>query len=121
MITLRIGDPMANGDVTRNFYLDLITKALAAYGEQVLDIASNAICFPCVKEDGDEAFIKVVVSIPKGAKDEPFDGFAQAEDWKFRKAEKAEKAKAREAEKARKIERDRKAREVKAKIAESLK
>lgn len=112
---------MAKGDATRNFYLELITKALAAYGEQVLDIASNAICFPCVEEDGDEAFVKVVVSIPKGTKDEPFDGFAQAEDWEFRKAEKAEKAKAKAAEKARKIERDRKAREVKAKAEQALK
>lgn len=112
---------MAKGDATRNFYLAAIAQALTAQGEQVLDIASNAICFPCVIEDGDEAFIKVVVSIPKGTKDEPFDGFAQAEDWEFRKAEKAEKAKAKAAEKARKIERDRKAREVKAKAEQALK
>ena len=86
---------MAKGDATRNFYLTAIAQALTAQGEQVLDIASNAICFPCVIEDGDE--------------------------WEFRKAEKAEKAKAKAAEKARKIERDRKAREVKAKAEQALK
>lgn len=111
---------MAKGDITRNFYLSKISEMLSNDGEQVLSIASNAICFPCVTETGDEAFIKIVVSIPKGAKDEPFDGFAEAEDWAFKLTEKAEKAKAKEAEKAKKIERDRKAREVKAKIAESL-
>jgi len=112
---------MAKGDKTRNFYLSVISQALAGRDEQVMEIASNAICFPCVIEDGDEAFIKVVVSIPKGAKDEPFDGFAEAEDWAFRKAEKAEKAKAKAEEKARKIERDRKAREIKAKAEAALK
>ena len=112
---------MAKGDITRNFYLEAITKALTANGEQVLSIASNAICFPCVIEDGDEAFIKVVVSIPKGSKDEPFDGFAEADDYEFRKAEKAEKQKQKAIEKQRKIARDEKARAIKAKVAEAKK
>lgn len=112
---------MAKNDSTRNFYLSAISKALADAGEQILPIANNAICFPCVTGEGEEAFVKVVVSVPKGSKDEPFDGFAESENYAFILAENAEKAKAREAEKARKIERDRKAREVKAKIAESLK
>lgn len=111
---------MAKGDITRNFYLSKISEMLANDGEQVLSIASNAICFPCVTETGDEAFVRVVVSIPTGSKDEPYDGFALAEDWAFRVAEKAENAKAQAEKKAKKIERDRKAREVKAKIAESL-
>jgi len=113
---------MAKGDKTREYYLNAVSKFLADnMGEQVMDIASNAICFPCVIEDGDEAFIKVVISIPKGSKDEPFDGFAEAEDWTFRKAEKAEKAKAKEAEKKRKIARDEKARAIKAKAEAVIK
>lgn len=108
------------GDATRNYYLTAIAKCLADTGEQILPIASNAFCFPCVTDTGDEAFIKVVVSIPKGSKDDPFDGFAEAENWEFTKAEKAEKAKAREAKKARKIERDKKARAVKDKVAKAL-
>lgn len=112
---------MAKGDITRNFYLEAITKALTANGEQVLPIASNAICFPCVIEDGDEAFVKVVVSIPKGSKDEPFDGFAEAEDYEFRKAERAKTKAKTAAEKQRKIARDEKARAIKAKVAEAKK
>ena len=67
----------------RNLYLDKITKFLDGEGEEILVIKTNQFCFPVVDDEGNELFIKVVVSVPNGSKDKngvtiPFDGYGEA-------------------------------------------
>lgn len=103
-------------DILRNEYLNFVSKALADNGEEVLEIASNAFCFPVVDKEGNDLFVRIKVEIPTGSKDEPFDGYALQEDYKIHLAEKAEKAKANAEKKARKIEKDKKQRALSEKI-----
>ena len=103
-------------EMKRVEYMELVKKALLENGEDVLEIASNAICFPIVDKDGNDLFIRIKVEVPKGSKDEPFDGYAMQDDYRLKVAEKAEKEKKKAAEKARKMERDKKQRELSAKI-----
>lgn len=103
-------------ELVRVQYMNLVRSALEANGEDVLDIASNAFCFPVVDSEGNDLYIRVKVEIPKGSKDEPFDGYAMRDDYTLKCAEKAQKAEKAKAEKAKKIERDKKQREVAARI-----
>lgn len=76
-------------------------------------IASNSFNFPVVAEDGEEGWVEIVVKVPKGTKDEEYDGYGRREQFEIEQREKAEKkAKAAEA-KAKKIAKDKKRREEK--------
>lgn len=103
-------------DLKRTEYLNLIEKALIDNGEEVLEIATNAFCFPIVDQDGNDLFIRVKVEVPTGSKDEPFDGYAMQEDYLLSLEKKREKEKAKAEQKAKKMERDKKQRELSAKI-----
>lgn len=73
-------------------------------------IASNQIAIPAVI-DGEELWVRVTVSIPKGSRDGiPFDGYLEAGHYEDDMARKAEKAEAQAAAKAKKIARDEKRR-----------
>lgn len=100
----------------RNRYLDLVAKFLKEKGEDVLRTASNEIAIPCLDENGDDEYIVLTFKVPTGSRDgEAYDGYAIAEDYTRKLAEKAEKTKAAAEAKARKIERSKKLREAKAK------
>lgn len=74
-------------------------------------IASNSFNFPVVAEDGEEGWVEIVVKVPKGTKDEEYDGYGRRESYLLDLQEKAEKkAKAEEA-KAKKIAKDKARRE----------
>ena len=95
----------------RNLYLEKITKFLETEGEEILLIKTNQFCFPVVDDDGNELFIKVVVSVPNGSKDSngvtiPFDGYGEAIGYETEKKQKEEKKAAAAKKKAEKIERD---------------
>lgn len=97
----------------RDVYLAKVREHFTNDGEDVLTIANNSIAFPVTDDNGNEYFVKVVVSVPTGSRDdkEPFDGYAVAEQHKMNlEAKAAKKAKAAE-EKARKIARDKARRE----------
>ena len=92
-----------------------IVRALGIYfdqvGEDVDLIASNTLNFPVVAEDGEEGWVEVVVKVPKGTKDEEYDGYGRRQQYELELQEKAEKkAKADEA-KAKKIAKDKAKRE----------
>lgn len=100
-------------------YYDLITKFLSEQGEDVLQIKSNEFCFPICDEEGNEEYIKIVVSIPTGKRNpdktvEPFDGYMEAEGYRIEQKAKKEKAEATAKKKAEKIRRDTAYREKKA-------
>lgn len=83
-----------------NEILDLVV-ASGKYDDVML-IKSNRFCFPCIGMNGTELFCEVTVSIPKGTKSEPYDGYALAKDYAFKLSEKEQKAKERKAEAERK-------------------
>ncbi len=92
-----------------------IVRALDDYfdkcGEDVGTIASNTLNFPVVAEDGEEGWVEIVVKVPKGTKDEEYDGYGRRQQYEIELQEKAEKkAKADEA-KAKKIAKDKAKRE----------
>jgi len=80
-------------DEKRNEFLNVLTELFK--DEDVLRIASNAIAIPFVHSNGMEDFYKVVVSIPIGSKDDPFDGYAEAESYALKCEEKKAKAEAK--------------------------
>ena len=92
-----------------------IVRALETYfyqrDEDVALIASNTLNFPVVAEDGEEGWVEIVVKVPKGTKDEEYDGYGRRQQYELELQEKAEKkAKADEA-KAKKIAKDKAKRE----------
>ena len=94
----------------RQKYMSLLNE----YGafEDVLTIKSNEIAIPEIDENGDEKWIVITVKVPTGADKgrEPFDGYAEAEDYEHKLREKELKAKKKTEEKAKKIEHDKKVR-----------
>lgn len=87
--------------------------------ETVLRTKSNEIAIPVIGCNDNEDFIVITVKVPTGADKgaTPYDGYAIAEDYEMKLAEKERKAKEREKKKAKKIEKDKAIREKKAEIA----
>ena len=83
-------------DNLRNRYMTAVREFLTQAGEEVLETNSNEFAIPCVDEKGNDEFIVVSFKIPVGSRDgDPYDGYAMAEDYAMKKAEKAEKAAAK--------------------------
>lgn len=102
-----------NANTLRSTTLEALTTFFTEQGEDVGAIASNVLNFPVVTEDGEEGWIEIAVKVPKGTKDEEYDGYGRREQYAIDLKEKAEKkAKAAEA-KAKKIAKDKKRREEK--------
>ena len=59
-------------------------------------IASNSFNFPVVADDGEEGWVEIVVKVPKGTKDEEYDGYSRREQYDLECKEKAEKKAAKE-------------------------
>lgn len=98
----------------RAHYMEMVTNFLTSNGEEVLQAGSNELALPCVDSEGNDKFIVLTFKVPTGSRDgDAYDGYAMAETFKLKEAEKAEKAKTAAAKKAAKIERDKKAREAK--------
>ena len=65
-------------------------------GEDVLQTKSNVIVIPTLDAMGNETWIEIKVSVPRGAKGEIFDGYEQAEQYAEKEALKKEKEKEKE-------------------------
>ena len=107
---MAISNKMANEQL-REGYLNALTAYLEKE-EQVLRVKSNEIAVPVVDANGDEKFIVITVKVPTGADKgrEPYDGYAEAEDYAHKLREKAIKAEKKKAEKEKKIAHDEKMR-----------
>ena len=103
----------------REEVLAMFAQYLTNLGEEVMRESGNAIVFPTTDEQGNEMFVKVAVSIPRGDRSgEAYDGYAAAADYKThcekviadreqRNRENAEKtAKAKERQAAAKAKKD---------------
>lgn len=96
----------SNEDIIRAKYLAVILKALEQYDEDLGVITSGACNFPIVADDGEEGWVEVHVKVPRGTKDEAYDGYGRRKSYQLDIAEKAEKAKAKAEAKAKKVARD---------------
>lgn len=111
----------------RNTYLDLVRSMIT---EQVqtdaLTVSASELAIPCLDEEGNEKFVLIKVSIPRGTRNgaggyDPYDGYAIAEDYALDCEEKAQKKADAEAKKQKKIEHDQKVRAEKKALAEANK
>ena len=93
-------------------FLEGVSEHLTQCGEEVLRTGSNEIALPVVDEAGNEKWLVLTFKVPTGSRDgDAYDGYAMAEDYKMKLAEKAEKEKT----KAEKAAKDKAKREAKAK------
>lgn len=102
---------------TKELYLDQITSMLCGEGEEVLRTGSCTIAIPVVFPDGEERYVKIVVSIPKI----DFEGHLDAMDYEQNQAKKLEKKELARKKKEEKVARDKAAREEKRKQKEARK
>ena len=103
-------------EALKSRYMSGIIEHLENCGEEVLRTASNEVAIPCVDDDGNDEWLVLTFKVPTGSRDdEPYDGYSVAEDYEIKQKNKAEKAEKAAAAKAKKIERDKAAREARAK------
>lgn len=87
-------------NMKREEVLSMLTEFLSET-EEVMRESGNAIVFPSVDAEGNEIFVKIAVSIPRGDRSgEAYDGYAAAEDYKIHQEEVAANKAQREKEKA---------------------
>ena len=107
-------------ELLREKFLGEVSEVLYGKGEEVLRVKSNEIAIPVVGCEDNEDFLVITFKVPTGANKglEPYDGYAEAEDYAHKLAEKKRKAEEKELAKKKKIERDKAIREKKKEIAE---
>ena len=111
----------------RSTYLDLVRQMVNEKVEtDALTVSASELAIPCLDEEGNETWVLIKVSIPRGTRNgeggyNPYNGYAIAEDYAIDLKEKAEKKADAEAKKQAKIERDKKARAEKKALAEANK
>lgn len=102
-------------EALRTSYMEKVYAALLDAGEEILRTASNEFAIPCVDSEGNDEFIVLTFKVPTGSRDgDPYDGYAVAEEYAMKAADKAVKAKEQAAKKAAKIAKDEANRKAKA-------
>lgn len=106
-------------EVVKIDFMQKVKNFLESEGETVLQIKSGTYSIPWAL-DGDEGYLNLTFSVPKGTRDgDLFDGYEEAENYRFESEAKAKAKAEREEKKQKKMEKDRLAREkAKAKKAE---
>lgn len=67
----------------REEILTMLSEYFADLGEDVMRESGNALVFPSTDAGGNELFVKIAVSIPRGDRSgEAYDGYAAAEQFK---------------------------------------
>ena len=103
----------------REDVLAMLTEYLTDLGEEVLREGGNSISFPSTDDEGNELFVKIAVSIPRGDRSgEAYDGYAAAEDYKIHLEKVASDRAEREKENAVKAAKAKERREAAAKKKE---
>lgn len=91
--------------IIRNEVLDYVSNSLSEhYDSDVLRVSGSEITIPWVDSEGNEMWVLVKVSIPRGTRNgngyDPYDGYEAAEDYKADLEERAAKKAAAEQKKA---------------------
>lgn len=98
---------LANANTIRAGVVENLFNHLKDYCEEDCGmIASNTFNFPVVADDGEEGWVEIVVKVPKGTKDEEYDGYGRREQYEIDLKEKAEKQAEAAKKKAAKIAKD---------------
>lgn len=111
----------------RNTYLSFISQTISQEMEtDVLPVSASELAVPCLDDEGNEKFVLIKVSIPRGTRNgtggyDPYDGYAVAEDYAEDCKEKAQKKADAEAKKQAKIAKDEQKRAEKKALAEANK
>ena len=111
----------------RNTYLSFISQTISQEMEtDVLPVSASELAVPCLDDEGNEKFVLIKVSIPRGTRNgsggyDPYDGYAVAEDYAQDCKEKAQKKADAEAKKQAKIAKDEQKRAEKKALAEANK
>ena len=111
----------------RNEFLDMVTKFIEDNREtDALRVSASEIAIPCLDAEGNEKWVLVKISIPRGTRNgtggyDPYDGYAVAEDYATDCEEKAQKKADAEAKKQAKIVKDEQKRAEKKALAEANK
>lgn len=75
-------------------------------------VKSNKICYPTLNELGEEIFIEITVSVPRGSRDgDPYNGYELKTEYEETLKENARKEQERQAKKQKDIERKKKQKE----------
>ena len=83
-------------DELRALWVQRVNDCLSQEDE-VLVVGANELAVPVVDADGNEKWIVLTVKVPTGSRDgDAYDGYAMAEDYRMRLADKAAKAAERE-------------------------
>lgn len=96
----------------RNNFISFISEVIEQkYDTDVLSVSASEIAVPCLDEEGNEKFVVVKISVPRGTRNgqggyDAYDGYAAAEAYKEEKESKAQeravKKAMKEAEKGKK-------------------
>jgi len=111
----------------RNTFLNFVTEQVqVAFDTDVLPVSASELAIPVLDEEGNEKFVLIKVSIPRGTRNgqggyDPYDGYAIAEDYAQDCVEKAQKKADVEAKKQAKIAKDEQKRAEKKALAEANK
>ena len=104
---------MKNNDLIRLEYLTKVENFLQE-NDEVLRVKSNTLSIPFVDNEGNEGYVNITFSIPKGTrKGEIYNGHEESVSYKTELEIKEEKRRIREKKKANNIKNDIKKREQK--------
>jgi hypothetical protein len=98
----------------RDKYIVTICNYLQSLEEKPVAVGSSTIAIPVVDENGDDKWVEISVKIPKGTKDEPYDGYEREKSYILHCDEVSERASKRKEASDKKKVRDAEARRVKA-------
>jgi hypothetical protein len=111
----------------RNTFLTFVTEQIqTSFDSDVLPVSASELAIPCVDDEGNEKFVLIKISIPRGTRNgeggyDPYDGYAVAQDYAQDCVEKAQKKAEAEAKKKAKIAKDEQKRAEKKALAEANK
>lgn len=83
-------------NILRNTYLTLIAQTISNEMEtDALPVSASELAIPCTDEEGNEKFVLIKVSIPRGTRNgqggyEPYDGYAASEAYLLEQESKAQ-------------------------------
>ena len=95
-------------------FMEMVKNFLESHGEEVLLVKSGTYSIPWAEGD-EEGYVNITFSVPKGERGgDGYDGYAEAENYKFDVEQKAAKAAERKAKAEAKAKRDAELRAAKA-------
>lgn len=78
---------------TREKFIKELAEFYGSKDEEVLRVSGNKILIPTLHDNGDDAWVQIMVSVPRGSKGEEFDGYEQAKEYQEKLEEKKTKNK----------------------------